>query len=585
MYTLLLTTLLLATPSVQPAQGYASAPLNADVVRRLGETDQPVKAWVFFRDKGMQSEAQRASALAALEASYPARAIERRRLRRTAPGLFDEADLAVAASYTQAVRELGAEIVVESSWLNAVSAWVESEEEARAIAALPCVASMRLVGRSVRNALPAPPAPAPKAATGFYGFTEAQLAQIDLTTLHAKGFTGAGVVIGVLDSGFRLDHDAFNQAGHNINVIAASDFVHGDANVGEEAGDATGQADHGTMVLSTIAGYFPNTFVGGAYDASFVLAKTEDIASETPVEEDYYVQGLQFIEAQGADVATSSLGYIDWYTQGQLDGQTAVTTKVVNTATANGLFCCTAAGNSGNDTDPLTSHLIAPADALEVITCGAVDATDLLVAFSSDGATADGRTKPEVLALGLSTLAISPADTTNYVTVSGTSLSTPLVASAVACLAGAHPTWSVSTLRNQLFTTARSIGLAQPDPLFAAGFGIVDALAADEHLDIAPLDPGLSGGTSLVHVSGATPGAAVWMIWGLAPGSVPVPGCTPLTVGIAAPQIFGALTADNSGAGDFSVPIPPGLAGLGIYMQLVELGSCRASNLELNVLM
>ena len=34
----------------------------------------------------------------------------------------------------------------------------------------------------------------------------------------------------------------------------------------------------------------------------------------------------------------------------------------MNAATANGVFCCTAAGNEGHDNDPTTSHLGAPAD-------------------------------------------------------------------------------------------------------------------------------------------------------------------------------------------------------------------------------
>ena len=338
------------------------------------------------------------------------------------------------------------------------------------------------------------------------------------------------------------------------------------------------------MVLSTIAAYLPNSLVGGAYDASFVLAKTEDIGSETQVEEDFYVAGLQFIEAQGGDVATSSLGYIDWYSQAQLDGATAVTTKAVNIATQNGVFCCTAAGNSGNDSDPGTSHLIAPADAFEVLTCGAVDITDVLASFSSDGATADGRLKPELLALGVSTSAVSPSDTSSFVTVSGTSLSTPLVASAVACLAGAHPTWSVATMRNQLFTTATSIGAPVPDPLFVAGYGLVNALGAHEHLDLGALTPNVSGATNTLALSGATPGAPVWLVWGLAPGSVPIPGCAPTAIDITTPFIYGAAFAGVDGEASFTIPIPGGLAGLGLYLQLAELGSCRASNLRFSVL-
>lgn len=114
----------------------------------------------------------------------------------------------------------------------------------------------------------------------------------------------------------------------------------------------SGQHWHGTAILGTIGAYKPDTLIGGAYDAAFYLAKTEDITREEPIEEDFYVAGLQWIEANGADLATSSLGYIDWYTQDDLDGETATTTIAVNIATANGLACCTAAGNGGHDNAP-----------------------------------------------------------------------------------------------------------------------------------------------------------------------------------------------------------------------------------------
>jgi subtilisin family serine protease len=210
-----------------------------------------------------------------------------------------------------------------------------------------------------------------------------------------------------------------------------------------------------------------------------ILCKTEDTTSETPIEEDYYVAGLEFIEANGGDMATSSVGYIDWYSQDDLDGQTAVTTIGVNVATANGVHCCTAAGNSGHDGDPSTSHLIAPADAFEVIACGAVSIEGTITGFSSDGPTADGRVKPELLACGADTFTVWPYDSTGYAQASGTSLSTPLVASAVACLIGARPSWTPHQMRERLFRTASDFAqFGTPDPDFVRGYGILAAAAA-----------------------------------------------------------------------------------------------------------
>jgi serine protease AprX len=585
--TLVLLSAQLSTFATQNHDLNGSSSVHPDVVRLLNESSAPVKVWLFFRDKGEHTTAERELAFEKVEQAYPVRAVLRRSLRRNVSGhphLFDERDLPISPFYLEQVKAAGAEVVIETTWLNGVSAIVTRSDLTR-LEQLACIEEIRLVGRGVRLASTAPTIPIASSAPGtggFYGESEAQLLQIDIPALHSAGKTGSGVVIGVLDSGFRLDHDVFNFPGHPIQVIAQHDFVNGDSVVGEEPGDPAGQHDHGTMVLSTIAGYLPNTFVGAAYDASFILCKTEDISSETQVEEDYYVAGLQFIELNGGDIATSSLGYIDWYTQADLDGMSAVTTRAVNIATQNGVHCCTAAGNSGNDTDPTTSHLIAPADAFDVITCGAVDSTGALAAFSSDGSTADGRAKPEVLAWGVSTVAASPSDTTSLVTVSGTSLSTPLIAGAVACLTGSKPNWSVSALRKQAFATATSIGAPQPDPLFAEGFGLLQANLADTHLDLGSMNPGLAGVTNTFDVTGATPGSFVYMVYGFASGSVTLPGC-PMGVqaGLASPILYGATIADIGGQAGFSVPVPAAAIGLTVYIQLAELSSCRVSELEI----
>ena len=263
-------------------------------------------------------------------------------------------------------------------------------------------------------------------------------------------------------------------------MIAEWDFINNDGNTGIQIGDNSEQHKHGTWILGTMGAYLPGSMVGGAYDAEFVLCKTEDVPTETPIEEDYYVAGLEFIESHGADVATSSLGYIDWYTQADLNGNTAVTTVAVNVATANGVVCCTAAGNAGHDANPTTSTLGAPADAHNVLTCGAVDINGAIVGFSSSGPTADGRLKPEILACGLNTISVNSTNVTGLNGVSGTSLSTPLVAAAAACILQARPDYGVREIREALFATASrsdSAGL-HPDPLFVEGHGILRAYEA-----------------------------------------------------------------------------------------------------------
>jgi subtilisin family serine protease len=437
--------------------------------------------WVFFRDKGLDAVEER-RAVAGLEASANAEQVRRRRARRVEPGLFDARDLPVHAEYVRSVLLTGARRRVESRWLNAVSVWADGEQR-RAIEALPFVSRVEPVVRSrrsaAREAVASMAAIAHAAPETDYGHATDQILQLRLDGVHALGFTGSSVIVAVLDTGFVTDHEAFNQPGRELRVIAAYDFVNDDPVVGPEPGDPPGQHQHGTLILGVLGANYPGRLVGACAGARFILCKTEDIAGEYPQEEDFYVAGLEFAEAHGADLATSSLGYIDWYKQSQLNGRTAVTTIGVNVATANGMVCCTAAGNSGHDADPTTSHLLAPADALEVLAVGAVDGSGVIAGFSSDGPTADGRVKPELLARGVSTATIHPDNPSAYARASGTSLSTPLIAGVAACLLDARPAWTVSQVRRGLLSTASDyVAWGGPDPLFIRGYGIADALAA-----------------------------------------------------------------------------------------------------------
>jgi subtilisin family serine protease len=405
--------------------------------------------------------------------SISPRALQRR-IRRGVGTELRDSDRLVSPSHVAALVSHGATVRVESRWLNAVSVRVDRERLA-AMRELPFVKGIEpvRVGRRAELLPVAPPVAQEGGVAGSdYGASLEQLAQIDLPALHARGFRGEGIVIGVLDTGFNRVHQAFASAEHPLDVIAEWDFINNDPNTGIERGDPSNQHRHGTWILGTLAAYAPGTLVGAAYEASFILAKTEAVPTETPIEEDYYVAGLEFIEAQGADIATSSLGYIDWYTQEDLDGASAVTTIAVNIATSKGLICLTAAGNAGHDEDPGTSHLVAPGDALEVITCGAVDATGATAGFSSDGPTADGRIKPELLARGVATATVHSTNATGVAALNGTSLSTPLVAGALACILEARPELGVGALREALFATATE---PTSDPLFVRGYGILQA--------------------------------------------------------------------------------------------------------------
>jgi subtilisin family serine protease len=391
------------------------------------------------------------------EAALSVRSLERR-ARVFGEVRLDERDRAVDASIVERISRI-APIRQRSRWLNAVSVDADARG-VEALATLPYVSRMDLVRRWVCDEpVPASPPAGPKQASLPYGASAAQLNEIHVPEVHDLGYSGAGVLVCMMDTGFMKSHQALATRP----LVAEHDFVNHDGDTEDDADDVPGQHNHGTGIWSVLGGYAPGELVGPAYGASFVLAKTEDVGSETRVEEDNYVAGLEWADSLGADVVSASLAYRDFdggfaYTYAELDGDTAVTTIAVDIAVSRGMVCVNAMGNTG----PNPGSLWTPADADSVIACGAVDAGNALANFSSRGPTGDGRMKPEVTARGVAThWASASGGPTAYGDASGTSLSTPLVGGAAALLLEAHPEWTPMQVREALMSTASHA--ASPD--------------------------------------------------------------------------------------------------------------------------
>jgi subtilisin family serine protease len=309
-----------------------------------------------------------------------------------------------------------------------------------------------------------------------YGRSFIQLSQINVVPLHRLGYSGKDVLVCMMDTGFWKAHEAFSHAP----IIAEWDFVNNDGDVNPDSY----REEHGTATWSLLAGYKTGELIGPAYGASFLLAKTESTEFERPIEEDYWAAGIEWAESLGAEVVSSSLGYIDWYSFADMDGETAVTTRCANRASELGVVVVNAAGNERGTS---WGHIIAPADGFNVIACGAVDSLGRLTDFSSPGPTYDGRIKPEVCALGESAWYAARGEDSSfdYVIGDGTSFSTPLVAGVCALLLEVHRDWTPVQVRTALLSTASQSRSPNND----YGWGIVDAaLAADLGLPSVSLE-------------------------------------------------------------------------------------------------
>ncbi|MEZ5064919.1 MAG: S8 family serine peptidase [bacterium] len=440
----------------------------------LYDADGRLAIWIFFSDKNV-APADLPAALEDARSALTSRALARRaKLERWRDRPVDVTDLPIAAAYREAVEATGATIRRESRWLDAVScnatpAQIETLRE------LPFVRRLALVARTRRDvpgpapaSEPEPAVPAPRGGHLYdYGNSFGQMDQIRVPEVHDEGYTGAGVVIGMLDSGFDTSHSAFD----SLLVLAVYDFVNDDPVVEDEPGDPDGADHHGSETLSNVAAFLPGGLIAPAFGASVVLAKTEDIGDEQPIEEDWWVAGLEWVEAQGADIVSSSLSYLDWYTWPDMDGDTAVTTVAADLAAGRGLVVVNSAGNQREDP---WGHISAPADGDSVIAVGAVYSTGTYAYFSSPGPSYDGRIKPDVMAQGRSNTVIDPNSVTALTTASGTSFSCPLVAGVAALLLERIPVLTPIQIRDALRETASQA--AAPDNDY--GWGIIDAYEA-----------------------------------------------------------------------------------------------------------
>ena len=386
-----------------------------------------------------------------------------------------------------------------SRWLRAVSAVLPPDamraaRAARGVQRIQPIARFRGPVREeiVTPAMTAPVFPAP-AQDSLYGNAAMPLRRMNLFPLVDQGLFGSGVRIAVLDTGFETELSVFDSA----TVVAQYDFVFNDSIVRNEPNDAADASGHGTSVWSLLAGVAPGTLLGIAPKAEYLLAKTEDVRSETPLEEDNFVAALEWADSLGADLVTASLGYLTFddgsgYTYGDLNGDVAVTTRAADSAVARGLVVMTAMGNEG----PTAGTLITPADGDSVFGIGAEDSTGAVATFSSRGPTSDGRIKPDFTAPGVAIWVAIPQGTmTVFGRGSGTSFATPIMAGATALFLEAHPGYPPMAVRDALRRFAdqpanpdNARGWGRPDVRLATTYpaGVVLVESGDTLTSVAP---------------------------------------------------------------------------------------------------
>ncbi len=457
------------------------------VFSTLNHTQERKKYWVYFKDKGIESAnisvLEKGSSLyLKAKSQLTERALERRAKILPAGELIDFYDLPVKKEYIQSIEGIGGELQMQSRWLNAASFYL-STEEFNIVKTMQYVETVIPVARFVRKELQQEENDFSKNPQSDYGPSLAQYSAVKIPEVHRIGISGEGVLVGMLDTGFRWRvHESLK----NTKVIAERDFINNDDTTANQSGDPAGQDAHGTLTMSILGSYFPGKIIGPAYKSEFILGKTEYLPTETQIEEDWWAAGIEWMESRGADIVSSSLGYNIFdngqgyrWENGDFDGKTAVTSRAAARAARLGVVVVTAMGNEGNG-NGVRGTILCPADADSIISVGAISISGSLAAFSSSGPTNDGRIKPDIVAPGVTVYsAVIPGpDTYSY--SQGTSASTPITAGVATMVLSARPELTPIQVREALRSTASRIETVRfPEhPNNFVGWGRINALEA-----------------------------------------------------------------------------------------------------------
>lgn len=444
----------------------------------------PNKYWVKFSDKNDSPYS-----INNPEAFLSQRAIDRRNTQGIS---IVENDLPVNQTYIDGVSGTGATVLTISKWFNSVTVEASSQSIIDAVNALSYVESVEKANGNesatiekeffAREAYQIENQNSLKSANvgNSYDYGQAfnQIEMLNGIGLHDMGYDGEGMIIAVLDAGFQNvdDLSAFDSLWMNNQILGVRDFV------SPYNPDLYDSHYHGAMVLSTMGANLPGEIVGTAPKADYWLIRTEDGDSEYLIEELNWVSGAELADSVGADVINSSLGYSTFddsdmdHSYDDMDGNSTPITIGADIAASKGILVVNSAGNSGNDP---WHYIGAPADGNEVFTIGAVDGSGAYAGFSSVGPTADGRTKPNVVAQGSGSTVIDPwSGSVSF--GSGTSFSSPITAGMVACL------WQANPLKTnmEIMAAIESSGSLANNPTDLLGFGIPDYMEANSILTV-----------------------------------------------------------------------------------------------------
>jgi hypothetical protein len=274
---------------------------------------------------------------------------------------------------------------------------------------------------------------------------------LEITGVLGSRFSGTGIKLAVLDTGFDLNHPDF--AGR---PIVTQSFV-----PGQSVQDGHG---HGTHCIGTACGPKAPPILpryGVAFGASIFVGKV--LSNQGSGADGGILDGINWAVAQGCHVISMSLG------AAVQPGQpfSGVFETVAQRAARRGTIIVAAAGNDSRR--PLQIQPVShPANCPSIVAVGALDVSSSIAPFSNGGLNPNGG-EVNVAGPGVNVYSSFPMPQ-RYNTLSGTSMATPHVAGILALYAEATALRGFP-LVNAMLPRSRRIS-----PVRDFGWGLVQAI-------------------------------------------------------------------------------------------------------------
>jgi subtilisin family serine protease len=275
---------------------------------------------------------------------------------------------------------------------------------------------------------------------------------LQLTKVLCSQYSGAGIKVAVLDTGFNLTHPDF--LGRNI---TAKSFIEG-----EDVQDGHGHGTHciGTACGSKIPGVLPR--YGVAYDAEIFVGKV--LSNQGSGTDSQILRGIAWAIANGCDIISMSLGGATQPGQ----SYSRIYEAIAQRALRRGTLIVAAAGNESDRRSGVIKPVGRPANSPSILAVAAIDAQLQVANFSTQGINPYGG-QIDIAAPGVKVRS-SWIEPLRYRTINGTSMATPHVAG-IAALHAEATGLRGQELWNLLVRSAQRLPLPSVD----VGAGLVQA--------------------------------------------------------------------------------------------------------------